>query len=98
MPSVMAMISIACPVATRAEPMNTATISGYAMAAPNEEFLTRLRYWLVIGGMITGMACGITTSRTTRPGVRPSARAASIWPWRTDWMPPRTTSAMKPAV
>ena len=24
------------------------------MAAPNEEFLIRLRYWLVIGGMITG--------------------------------------------
>src|SRR5262249_62429486 len=92
------MISMALRGETGAEPINTATISGYAIAAPNEEFLIRLRYWLVIGGMITGMACGITTSRMTRPGVSPSARAASIWPWRTDSTPPLTTSAMKPAV
>ena len=31
-------------------------------------------------------------------GLMPSAKAASVWPWLTDWMPARTISAMKAAV
>ena len=65
------MISIAWPVLLSAEPMNTLTSSGYAMAAPKEEFFSTLRYWLVIGGIITRSACGMTTRR--RICARPQA-------------------------
>ena len=68
------------------------------MATASEEFLIRLRYWLVSGGMMTRIACGTTTSRSVAPARRPSACAASVWPADTDRMPARTTSAMKAAV
>ena len=41
------------------------------MATASEEFLVRLRYWLVSGGMITRSACGMTTSRSVVPGAQP---------------------------
>ena len=43
------------------------------MATASDEFLVRLRYWLVSGGMITRIACGMTTSRSVGPARRPSA-------------------------
>ena len=42
------------------------------MATASEEFLVRLRYWLVSGGRITRIACGTTISRSVAPRVRPS--------------------------
>ena len=64
----------------------------------SEEFLVRLRYCEISGGMITRSACGRTTRLITRPGRRPSAPAASVWPRETAWMPARTFSAMKEPV
>ena len=43
------------------------------MATASEEFLVRLRYWLVSGGMMTRIACGMTISRSVGRGRRPSA-------------------------
>ena len=43
------------------------------MATASDEFLVRLRYWLVSGGMMMRMACGTTTSRSAWPERRPSA-------------------------
>ena len=37
------------------------------MATASEEFLVRLRYWLVSGGMMMRMACGMTTRRSDWP-------------------------------
>ena len=68
------------------------------MAAPSDEFLVRLRYWLVSGGTMTRIACGTMTSRSRSPSLRPSDWAASVWPWLTARMPPRTVSAMNAAV
>ena len=42
------------------------------MAIASEEFLARLRYWLVNGGMITRSACGKTTNLKVCPVVKPS--------------------------
>ena len=41
------------------------------MATASEEFLVRLRYWLVSGGTITRSACGTTTRRSVNPRRRP---------------------------
>jgi len=68
------------------------------MATASEEFLVRLRYWLVSGGRITRMACGMTICRSAMPGFSPSAKAASLCPRDTARMPARTTSAMNAAV
>ena len=68
------------------------------MATASEEFLIRLRYWLVSGGMMTRIACGTTTRRSVVPERKPSACAASVWPVETASTPARTTSAMKAAV
>ena len=68
------------------------------MATASDEFLVRLRYWLVSGGMMMRSACGMTTSRRLWPGRRPSAPDASVWPLLTPTMPARTISAMKAAV
>ena len=40
-------ISIALPVCIKAVPAKTNTKSGYAIAAANEEFFVRFRYWFV---------------------------------------------------
>ena len=68
------------------------------MATASEEFLVRLRYWLVSGGMMTRIACGTTTSRSVWPGRRPSAAPLPSGRGYTAWMPARTISAMKAAV
>ncbi len=49
---------------------------------------------LPVGGMITRIACGSTIRRSVAARLMPSAWAASVWPSSTDWMPPRTISAM----
>lgn len=49
---------------------------------------------LPVGGMITRMACGSTIRRMVWKRLMPSACEASLWPSSTDWMPPRTISAM----
>lgn len=49
---------------------------------------------LPVGGMITRIACGRMIRRVVRVLLMPSACAASVWPSGTDWMPPRTISAM----
>ena len=68
--------------------MNTLTNSGYAITAPNEEFFSTLRYWLVIGGIITRGLPDTTAQRFGRGA--PTAAAASSWPFGTARMPPRT--------
>src|ERR1043166_4619210 len=47
------------------------------MAAPNEEFFSTLRYWLVIGGIITRSACGMTTRGSASLGRRPTGGGAA---------------------
>ena len=91
-------ISIALPVCIRAVPAKTNTKSGYAIAAANEEFFVRLRYWFVVGGIIILKAWGITTSLSTWFWVRPIDAAASFWPLPTPWIPALTHSAIKVAV
>ncbi|CAB3651599.1 hypothetical protein LMG26842_00925 [Achromobacter dolens] len=68
------------------------------MATASELFFNRLRYWLVMGGMMTRKACGSTTRRRASGRRNPRAPAASHWPLPTAWMPERTTSAMNAAV
>ena len=68
------------------------------MATASDEFLVRLRYWLVSGGMITRSASGTVTSRRVCAYVSPSAREASFRPRGTARMPARTISAMKAPV
>ena len=41
------------------------------MATASEEFLIRLRYWLVSGGTMTRIACGTTTRRSVVPERKP---------------------------
>ena len=82
----MAMHSTARPVWFSAV-LEMFTKSGYPMATASEEFLVRLRYWLVMGGTMTRMAWGRTTQRTVSQGLRPMLWAASICPRGTDWMP-----------
>ena len=53
------------------------------------EFLMRLRYWLVSGGMMMRSAWGRMTRRSVWPSESPIERAASRWPLLTAWMPPR---------
>lgn len=49
---------------------------------------------LPVGGMITRIAWGSTIRRSAVVWLMPSAWAASVWPSSTDWIPPRTISAM----
>ena len=61
----------------------------------SDEFLVRLRYWLVSGGMMTRRPAAAAPAATTacqRAG--PAPRRPRCWPKGTDWMPARTTSAM----
>src|SRR5438477_5883976 len=60
------------------------------MMTASELFLVRLRYSLVIGGMMTRSACGKTTRRMRCPGRSPNAIAASLCPQLTARMPART--------
>ena len=45
---VIETISIALPVCIKAVPAKIKTKSGYAIAAANEEFLVRFKYWFVV--------------------------------------------------
>ncbi len=49
---------------------------------------------LPVGGMITRIACGRMIRRMVSKRLIPRACDASCWPSSTDWMPPRTISAM----
>ena len=60
----------------------------------NEVVFSMVIVSLPVGGMITRIACGSTMRRMVRPRDMPRAAAASYWPWSTDRIPPRTTSAM----
>ena len=57
------------------------------MAMARLEFLTRFRYWLVSGGMITRSAWGSTIMRSVALVPSPTARLASHWPLGTALMP-----------
>ena len=59
-------------------PAKTNTKSGYAIAAAKDEFFVKLRYWLVVGGIIILYACGITTNFNIWLGVKPTDAAASF--------------------
>ena len=48
------------------------------MAAANDEFLVKFKYWLVVGGIIILNAWGIITNFKTWLGVKPIDAAASI--------------------
>ena len=72
--------------------------SGNPIAIARLEFLARFRYWLVNGGTMIRIAWGKMTRRRVCISDRPTAYAASIWPRRTAWIPPRTTSPMNAAV
>ena len=50
------------------------------MPTASEEFLVRLRYWLVSGGRITRSACGTTIEPQRSAARRPSEEAASGLP------------------
>src|SRR3977135_4051091 len=64
---VMAMISIAWPVWLSVVPANTENRSGYPIPTASDEFLVRVRYWLVSGGKMTRQAFGTTVSRKDAP-------------------------------
>ena len=68
------------------------------MATASEEFLVRLRYWLVSGGTMVRNACGRMILRRVTPAGNPSAPAASVWPLLTARMPARTISEMNEPV
>ena len=68
------------------------------MAAANDEFFVKFKYWLVVGGIIILNACGITTNFNTWLGFNPIDAAASFWPLLTPCIPALTHSAMKVAV
>ena len=91
-------ISIALPVCIRAVPANTKTRSGYAIAAANEEFFVKFRYWFVVGGIIILNAWGMITSFKTWLGVKPNDAAASFWPLLIPCIPALTHSATNVAV
>ena len=46
------------------------------MATASDEFFSRFRNWLVVGGMMTRRACGSTTRRRT--GSRQAERSRSL--------------------
>ena len=50
------------------------------MAAANDEFFVKFKYWLVVGGIIILKAWGIITSLRIWLGVKPTEAAASFWP------------------
>ena len=69
------------------------------MAMASDEFLVRLRYWLVSGGMMIRMRLrNDDQPQGLVPAAAPSAWDASVWPLLTPRMPARTISAMKAAV
>ena len=73
----------------------TATVSSkYAMTTTSEVVLSIEIVSLPVGGTITRIACGSTIRRSVCVRDNPSAPAASLCPGSTDWMPPRTISAM----
>ncbi|KAG1252051.1 hypothetical protein G6F65_018086 [Rhizopus arrhizus] len=65
----------------------------FQVAPTTEVLLARPITSLNAAGRIERIACGRMMRRTWRPRGRPSAAAASYWPWSTDRMPPRITSA-----
>ena len=72
----------------------TLTRSGNPIATARLEFLVRLRYWLINGGIMTRIACGKMMCLRVPVGDSPSDLAASVCPFRTDWIPARTISAI----
>ena len=90
-----ATISIGNVVKSRA-PMAWATpnISVPPITATREVVLSIVISSLPVGGTMTRMAWGSTMRRIVWLPVRPRACAASVWPWSTERMPPRTISAM----
>lgn len=68
------------------------------MVMVSEEFLVRLRYWLVSGGMIMCMVCGSIICFMVRCGFRFSAVVVSFWLRLIDWMLLCTILAMKVVV
>ena len=68
------------------------------MAAANDEFLVKFKYWFVVGGIIILNAWGIITNFKTWFGVNPIDAAASFWPLLIPWIPALTHSAIKVAV
>lgn len=68
--------------------------SSRAMTLTREVVFSIEMVSLPVGGMITRMACGRTIRRMVAKRLMPSAWAASDCPSSTDWMPPRTISAM----
>ena len=72
--------------------------SGYPMAAANEEFFVRFKYWLVVGGIITLKACGITIKLSDWELLNPKDLAASFCPLLTAKIPALTFSAINAEV
>ena len=72
----------------------TLNTSGNATNTAKLEFLVRLRYWLVSGGMMMRIACGKMTKRSRCAVESPNAAAASNWPFEIARILPRTISAM----
>ena len=68
------------------------------MAAANDEFFVRFKYWFVVGGIIILSACGMTTNFNIWFLVNPILAAASFWPLFTPKIPALTFSAIKVAV
>ena len=68
------------------------------MAAANDEFFVKFKYWLVVGGIIILKAWGIITSLSIWLGFKPTEAAASFWPLLIPWIPALTHSATKVAV
>ena len=68
------------------------------MAAANDEFLVKFKYWLVVGGIIILNAWGIITNFKIWLGVKPIDAAASFWPLLIPCIPALTHSAIKVAV
>ena len=52
------------------------------MATASDEFLVRLRYWLVSGGMMMRIACGMTTSRSDLAGTQAERGCRLLLPAR----------------
>ena len=64
------------------------------MTEASDVSLTMLMNSLPTGGMMTRMACGNTMRRMIVGRAMPMDWAASVWPWSTERMPARTTSAV----
>ena len=71
----------------------TPIVSAKATATPSDVFFVRLRHWLMIGGMAMRKAWGSTTWRSRCLVDRPMAPAASVCPFGTARIDPRTISA-----